>query len=49
MNENLIVYLIGPSGVGKATIGSLLAEQLPAKLVDNHYWLTRLENEPELV
>ena len=42
MNENLIVYLIGPSGVGKATIGGLLAQQLPAKLVDNHYWLNPL-------
>ena len=39
MHENLIIYLIGPPGVGKATVGRLLAEQLPAKLVDNHYWL----------
>lgn len=37
--RNLIVYLIGPPGVGKRTVGKLLAEQLPAKLVDNHLWL----------
>ena len=34
-----MIYLVGPPGVGKYTVGSLLAEQLPAKLVDNHYWL----------
>lgn len=39
MHDNLIIYLIGPPGVGKATVGCLLAERLPAKLVDNHYWL----------
>lgn len=37
--ENLLVYLIGPPGVGKATVGRLLAKQLPARLVDNHHWL----------
>ncbi|MBI1777279.1 MAG: hypothetical protein HYR63_18225 [Proteobacteria bacterium] len=35
---NLFVYLIGPPGVGKYTIGKILAERLPAKLVDNHHW-----------
>lgn len=39
VNRNTIIYLIGPPGVGKATIGARLAERLPAKLVDNHYWL----------
>ena len=39
MYGSLIVYLIGPPGVGKATIGRLPAKALPAKLVDNHYWL----------
>ena len=37
--RNLIVYVIGPPGVGKRTVGTLLAEELPGKLVDNHFWL----------
>jgi hypothetical protein len=36
--KNVIVYLIGPPGVGKYTVGDLLAQQIPARLVDNHYW-----------
>ena len=39
MHQNVVIYLIGPPGVGKATVGRLLAKVLPAKLVDNHYWL----------
>lgn len=39
MYENYVIYLVGPPGVGKATVGELLAKHLPAKLVDNHYWL----------
>jgi len=34
-----IIYIVGPPGVGKYTVGRLLAEQLGCKLVDNHYWL----------
>src|SRR6478735_41612 len=37
--KNLFVYLVGPPGVGKYTIGTILAERLPAVLIDNHYWL----------
>ena len=33
-----MVYIVGPPGVGKYTIGRLLAEQLGCRLVDNHYW-----------
>jgi len=36
--ENVIVYLVGPPGVGKYTVGKLIAERLPAKLLDNHFW-----------
>jgi len=36
--ENTFVYLVGPPGVGKYTVGRLLAETMPARLVDNHYW-----------
>lgn len=36
--NNIIVYLIGPPGVGKYSTGKLLAERMPAKLIDNHYW-----------
>jgi len=37
--KNQCVYIVGPPGVGKYTVGSALAVQMPAKLVDNHYWL----------
>jgi shikimate kinase len=40
--SNLMIYLVGPPGVGKYTIGSLVAERLTAKLVDNHHWLNPL-------
>jgi hypothetical protein len=36
--KNLIVYLVGPPGVGKYTVGKLIAERLSAKLLDNHFW-----------
>ncbi|CAN7586307.1 ATP-binding protein [Phenylobacterium sp. LjRoot164] len=36
--QNVIVYLVGPPGVGKYTVGKLLAERLSAKLLDNHFW-----------
>jgi hypothetical protein len=36
--KNTIIYLVGPPGVGKYTIGKLLAERLSAKLLDNHFW-----------
>jgi predicted kinase len=36
--HNVIVYLVGPPGVGKYTVGKLVAERLSAKLLDNHYW-----------
>ena len=36
--KNVIVYLVGPPGVGKYTVGQLVAERLPAKLLDNHFW-----------
>ena len=36
---NAILCLMGPSGVGKLTIGRLVAERLGCRLVDNHYWL----------
>jgi len=34
----VIVYLVGPPGVGKYTVGKRLADRLPAKLLDNHFW-----------
>jgi hypothetical protein len=37
--KNVFVYLVGPPGVGKFTVGKVLAERLPAVLVDNHTWL----------
>lgn len=36
--ENTFVYLIGPPGVGKYTVGKELADRMPARLIDNHYW-----------
>lgn len=36
---NHCIYIVGPPGVGKYTVGSMLAERMPAKFVDNHYWL----------
>jgi len=36
--KNVFVYLIGPPGVGKYSVARVLAEQMPARLVDNHYW-----------
>jgi hypothetical protein len=36
--NNVVVYLIGPPGVGKYSIGKILAQRMPAKLLDNHYW-----------
>jgi hypothetical protein len=36
---NAIVCLMGPGGVGKLTIGRVVAERLGCRLVDNHYWL----------
>lgn len=36
--KNAIVYLVGPPGVGKYTVGKLIAERLSAKLLDNHFW-----------
>ena len=36
--KNVIVYLVGAPGVGKYTVGKLLADRLAAKLLDNHFW-----------
>ena len=36
--KNVVVYLTGPPGVGKYSVGNVLAQQMPARLVDNHYW-----------
>ncbi len=36
---NQFVYIVGPPGVGKYTVASTLATRMPARLVDNHYWL----------
>lgn len=35
--KNAVFYLIGPPGVGKYTVGTIIAERTAAKLVDNHY------------
>jgi len=35
--KNTVFYLIGPPGVGKYTVGKIVAERAGAKLVDNHY------------
>lgn len=35
--KNGFFYLIGPPGVGKYTVGTIIAERTAAKLVDNHY------------
>jgi hypothetical protein len=35
--KNAVFYLIGPPGVGKYTVGKIIAERTSAKLVDNHY------------
>jgi hypothetical protein len=40
--SNAMIYLGGPPGVGKYTVGSHLAKWMPAKLVDNHHWLNPL-------
>jgi adenylate kinase len=39
MPSGTVVYIVGPPGVGKYTVGRLLAQRLGYKLVDNHYWL----------
>ena len=36
--KNVIVYLVGPPGVGKYTVGKVIAERLSAKLLDSHFW-----------
>jgi hypothetical protein len=35
--KNAVFYLIGPPGVGKYTVGTIIAARTAAKLVDNHY------------
>jgi ribose 1,5-bisphosphokinase PhnN len=35
--KNTFIYLIGPLGVGKYTVGKIIAARIEAKLVDNHY------------
>ena len=35
--KNAVFYLIGPPGVGKYTVGTIIAERTGARLVDNHY------------
>src|ERR1700722_8904596 len=42
MFTGTIIYIVGPPGVGKYTIGRILAERLGGKLLDNHYWLNVL-------
>lgn len=36
--QNVIAYIVGSPGVGKYTVGKIVAELLSAKLLDNHYW-----------
>lgn len=36
--KNVVVYLVGPPGVGKYTVGKLIADRIAAKLLDNHFW-----------
>ena len=36
--RNTIIYLLGPPGVGKYTVGKLISEQTGARLLHNHYW-----------
>lgn len=40
--SNTMIYLVGPPGVGKYTVGSVVASLMPARLVDNHHWLNPL-------
>lgn len=42
--QNLMVHINGWPGVGKFTIGRLLAQQLGAKLVDNHTLINPAES-----
>jgi hypothetical protein len=37
--SNTVIYLVGPPGVGKLTIGRILSDALDARLVHNHLWL----------
>jgi hypothetical protein len=39
MLTSTVIYIVGPPGVGKYTVGRLLAQRLGCKLLDNHYWL----------
>ena len=39
MLENAIIYLVGPPGVGKLTVGQALAQATGCKVIHNHYWL----------
>lgn len=36
---NTVFYLVGPPGVGKMTVGKMLAQELGGPLVSNHLWL----------
>lgn len=36
--KNVLIYLIGPPGVGKRTVGEHISVKCGARLVDNHYW-----------
>lgn len=46
--KNVIVYLVGPPGVGKYTVGKVIAERLSAKLLDNHFWCNPIFEVVEL-